>query len=82
MPITFEDCCFCGKYEMRVEGNLFYNQSLNVFYYAWICYSCNGFIYNEIEFVDMENAERKKECCIWFHNWNEMVTNNNQKLTK
>ncbi len=62
MPITFEDCCFCGKYEMRVEGNLFYNQSLNVFYYAWIClYSEHIFWYmrsfcfknNEFEYDDL-----------------------------
>lgn len=79
MPITFEECCFCGKYEMRKEGLLVYNQSLNIFYYAWVCYNCNGFVYEEVEFKDMKNAESKKAMCLMIHNWNEKAVIHNRK---
>lgn len=73
MPITFEECEFCGKNYMRVESNLKYNQSQDIFYYVWECFNCGKVRYVEAEPNEVENAEQKKRICLLCQRWNMLV---------
>ena len=81
-PINFENCNICGKYELRKESRLVYNQSQNIFYYVWDCYSCGQVIYEEANPEDIENVESKKALCLFLQEWNDKTSIYNKKFRK